>query len=86
MTGVHTGLQARIKELLPSALYTHCHIYAHVFNLVIVDTMTKNTVAKDFFEKLQNLYVFIETCPKRHAVYLKHQRELNAAVEGTTNC
>ena len=34
--GIHTGLQARIKEISPSAIYTHC--YAHVLNLVIVDT------------------------------------------------
>ena len=31
VSGVHTGLQARIKELSPSALFTHC--YAHVLNL-----------------------------------------------------
>ena len=59
---VHTGLQARIKELSLSALYTHC--YAHVLNLVIVDTMTNNTVAKDLFGTLQNLYVFIELLPE----------------------
>ena len=28
VAGVHTGLQARVKEISPSALYTHC--YAHV--------------------------------------------------------
>ena len=76
-SGVHTGLQARIKELSPSALFTHC--YAHVLNLVIVDTMNKNRIAKDFFGTLQNLYVFIETCPKRHAVYLEQQRKVNLA-------
>ena len=81
VSGVHTGLQARIKALSPSALYTHC--YAHVLNLVIVDTMSNSRIARDFFGTLQNLYVFIATCTKRHAVYLKHQRELNAAVEGT---
>ena len=59
-------------------LYTHC--YAHVLNLVIVDTMSNNRIARDLFGTLQNLYVFIATCTKRHAVYLKHQRELNAAV------
>ena len=31
VAGVHTGLQARVKEISPSALYTHC--YAHVLNL-----------------------------------------------------
>ena len=77
VSGIHTGLQARIKEISPSAIYTHC--YAHVLNLVIVDTMSNNNVARDFFGTLQNLYVFVETCPKRHAVYLKHQRHLNAS-------
>jgi ribosomal protein L31 len=74
---VHTGLQARIKELSPSAHFTHC--YGHVLNLVIVDTMNNNPIAKDFFGTLQNLYVFIETCSKRHAVYLDQQRKVNQA-------
>jgi ribosomal protein L31 len=38
-----------------------------------VDTMTKNKTARDFFGTLQNLYVFIETCTKRHALYTKNQ-------------
>ena len=71
VSGIYTSLQARVKELSSSALYTHC--YAHVLNLVIVDTMTKNKTARDFFETLQNLYVFIETCTKRHALYTKNQ-------------
>ena len=57
VSGIHTGLQARIKEISPSAIYTHC--YAHVLNLVIVDTMSNNSIARDFFGTLQNLYVFI---------------------------
>ena len=65
MSGVHTDLQARIKALSPSALYTHC--YAHVLNLVIVDTMSNNRIARDFFGTQQNLYVFIAICTKRHA-------------------
>jgi hypothetical protein len=80
VAGVHTGLQARIKEVSPSALYTHC--YAHILNLVIVDTMSKNKIARDFFGTLQNLYVFIQTCPKRHSVYVKNQREINAHAGG----
>lgn len=63
VAGVHTGLQVRIKKVSPSALYTHC--YAHVLNLVIVDTMSNNKIARDFFGMLQNLYVFIKSCPKR---------------------
>ena len=75
VSGIYTGLQARVKELSSSALYTHC--YAHVLNLVIVDTMTKNKTARDFFGTLQNLYVFIETCTKRHALYTKNQTQRN---------
>jgi hypothetical protein len=71
VSGIYTGLQAHVKELSSSALYTHC--YAHVLNLVIVDTMTKNKTARDFFGTFQNLYVFIETCTKRHALYTKNQ-------------
>ena len=73
VSGKHTGLQARLKELSPSAMFVHC--YAHVLNLVIVDTMTSNRTGRDFFGVLQNLYVFIQTCTKRHAVYAKKQAE-----------
>ena len=80
VAGVHTGLQARVKEISPSALYTHC--YAHVLDLVIVDTMSHNKIARDFFGTLQNLYVFIQSCPKRHCVYVRNQRETNSHAEG----
>ena len=75
ISGNHTGLQARLKELSPSAMFVHC--YAHVLNLVIVDTMTSNRAARDFFGVLQNLSVFIQTCTKRHAVYAKKQAEIH---------
>ncbi len=75
VSGIRTGLQARIKELSPSALFVHC--YAHILNLVIVDAMTSNTIARDFFGTLQNLYVFIQTCTKRHAVYMEKQAEIH---------
>ena len=73
-------MQARIKELSPSALLTHC--YAHVLNLVIVDTMNNNRIAEDFFGTLQNLYAFIETCIKRHALSLEQQRNINQTSGG----
>ena len=77
VSGIHAGLQALMRNLSPTALYTHC--YAHVLNLVIVDSMTNNRVARDFFGTLQNLYVFIETCTKRHALFCKFQETSNAS-------
>lgn len=35
MSGKLNGVQAKIKELYPSAIYTHC--MAHRLNLVVVD-------------------------------------------------
>ena len=76
VSGIRSGLQARIKEVSASALFVHC--YAHVLNLVIVDAMTSNATARDFFGTLQNLYVFIQTCTKRHAIYTDQQAEIHA--------
>ena len=77
VSGIHAGLQALMQNLSPTALYTHC--YAHVLNLVIVDSMTNNRVARDFFGTLQNLYVYIETCTKRHAMFCKFQELSNVS-------
>ncbi len=78
VSGIHAGLQALMRDHSPTAIYTHC--YAHVLNLVIVDSMTNNRVARDFFGTLQNLYVFIENCTKRHAIFVKYQEQFNASV------
>ena len=78
VSGIRSGLQARIKEVSASALFVHC--YAHVLNLVIVDAMTSNATARDFFGTLQNLYVFIQTCTKRHAIYTDRQAEIHARI------
>jgi hypothetical protein len=34
MSGIHRGVQARIKEIVPTANYVHCKV--HVLNLAIV--------------------------------------------------
>lgn len=37
MSGVHAGVQARIKDVAQHAFYIHCS--AHCLNLVLVDTV-----------------------------------------------
>ena len=71
VSGVRSGLQARMKTLAPSAIFVHC--YAHILNLVIVDAMSANKIARNFFGTMQNLYVFIGNSSKRHAVYKEKQ-------------
>lgn len=54
MSGVYQGLQARVKQESPKALYVHC--YAHCLNLVLVDATKKNKMARNFFGTLESLY------------------------------
>ena len=54
-------------------MYVHCH--AHVLNLVLVDTCSKNSITKNFF--WDNLYVFFQASTKRHALFVQTQGELH---------
>ena len=55
MSGEHSGLPKRIKDISPQALFTHC--YAHCLNLVIVSAVSG---CQDFFGLLQK-YVCVHT-------------------------
>lgn len=57
MSGAHSGVQAKIKEVAKHAFYVHCS--AHCLNLVIVDSVKSVTDAGNFFSLLRRLYVFI---------------------------
>ena len=56
MSGQYSGLQSRIMAENDKAIYVHCH--AHILNLVLVDTCSKNTTTRDFFGTVQSLYEF----------------------------
>ncbi len=71
MSGKHTGVQQRIRDVAPQATYIHCH--AHCLN---VDCAKKVPEADEFFQLLQSLYVFISTS-KAHEVYILKQSELH---------
>ena len=53
MSGRCNGVQQRIKEVAPQALYVHC--YAHCLNLVLVDATRSVTDASDFFALMEKL-------------------------------
>lgn len=57
MSGNVGGVQARLREIVPSALYIHC--YAHRLNLVVVDCVRNIKASGEFFLILQRLYNFI---------------------------
>lgn len=56
MSGVNRGVQQKIREVAPNAVYVHC--YAHRLNLVVVDVCKDIPLARQFFALLERLYVF----------------------------
>lgn len=57
MSGIFSGVQARICEKHPHVLYFHC--YAHRLNLVLVSTIRNNVRVEQFFVIVQKFYTFI---------------------------
>ncbi|XP_028395720.1 zinc finger protein 345-like [Dendronephthya gigantea] len=57
MSGKCSGVQERIKTVVPQALYVHC--FAHRVNLVIVQAVKSVVPVADFFAALQMCYNFL---------------------------
>ena len=74
MSGRCSGVQERLKAFAPHAIYIHC--YAHVLNLVLVDSVKAIPDATQFFALLETLYVFLSTT-KSHVLFLEKQKKLH---------
>lgn len=61
-SGLH-GVQARVKEAIPQALFVHC--FAHRLNLVMSQGAAKIRECKNFFTHLSGLAAFFSRSPKR---------------------
>ena len=70
MSGVCSGVQKRVRQFAPYAIYNHC--YAHVLNLVLVDSVKSVRSALEFFTLLEVLYVFVSTS-KIHVIFKEKQ-------------
>ncbi|XP_036373212.1 uncharacterized protein si:ch211-89o9.6 isoform X3 [Megalops cyprinoides] len=57
------GVQAKVKEKIPQALFIHC--YAHALNLVLSQGVAKIRECKIFFSHLSGLAAFFSSSPKR---------------------
>ncbi|KYN27630.1 Zinc finger MYM-type protein 1 [Trachymyrmex cornetzi] len=73
VSGRLTGLQARIRDIEPRALYVHC--VAHKLNLVVQDGLENVLCAKSFIGTVKDLINFIRDSPKRLAIYKNLQSE-----------
>ena len=56
MSGVYSGVQSRILQKVPNALYVHC--VAHNLNLVLNDAVSQVPEVSQFFDVIQRLYTF----------------------------
>ena len=74
ISGNCTGVQQRIKEKCPCAIYIHC--CAHILNFVLVDCSKKVQFTHDFFCLLESLYVFM-AASKAHSVFVAPQKRLH---------
>ena len=74
MSGSCSGVQQRLKEVAPYAMYVHC--YAHTLNLALVDCVKSVQCACDFFCLLEALYVFT-SASKAQAAFVAKQKELH---------
>ena len=81
MRGGSKGVQARIRELNPRAMYTHC--FAHCLNRALVNAVCskEHAVARNFFGIVELIYTFIEGSAARHNFFISVQERLNS---GTT--
>ena len=73
MSGCNTGVQTRVNDINPAAIYIHCH--AHQLNLVLVDSCKKLDHASAFFSLLECVYVYMSSSVP-HSVFINKQRQL----------
>ena len=66
MSGVYSGVQARIKEMEPLAKYVHCA--AHNLNLTLNDSVKNIAELRRFYDTVEGLYTFFGQSIKRWAL------------------
>lgn len=76
MSGNYKGLQSRIRDLNPQAVFIWCH--AHRFNLVVKDAVSSSCNAVDMFGNLESLYAFLWCSKKRAAIFRENQLKTNS--------
>ncbi|XP_039866244.1 zinc finger MYM-type protein 1-like [Simochromis diagramma] len=70
MKGKKQGVQARLLQLNPRALFVPCG--AHTMNLVIADAAKSSPDATGYFGYLQKLFNFFSSATQRWAILTKH--------------
>ncbi|XP_050546049.1 uncharacterized protein LOC126908181 [Daktulosphaira vitifoliae] len=71
MSGVYSGVQARLKSKQKLATYIHCA--SHNLNLVLNDAMNSSTEVKNFFGLVEKIYIFFSNSIKHWQLLLSSE-------------
>lgn len=74
MKGKNIGLQKRILDINPRALYVPCA--AHTLNLVVNDAASSSGEISGFFDIVQEVYNYFSASPYRWDILKKHVKSL----------
>ena len=74
MSSCCAGVQTRVREFAPYAVYIHC--YAHILNLILVDSVKSVPAVSEFFALLEALYVFVSSS-KTSCFVLEKQQQIH---------
>jgi len=76
MSGANKGVQARVRELNPRALFIQC--YAHCLNRALVNAVSsrEHAAARNFFGIVELVYTFVEGSAARHHHFVTVQDRL----------
>ena len=78
MSGSENGVQSKLRQDHPSAVYIHC--MAHKLNLVLVEACKANRTANTFFLTLETFYSFFSQ-PINHAAFKQVQQDFGVKSE-----
>ena len=78
MTGAKAGVEAKINQMEPRALFTHC--YGHALNLAVSDTIKRSRPMRDCLDTCFELVKLIKFSPKREAMLRELKMEIDSDV------
>lgn len=76
MAGARGGVAAKIQQIEPRAVFTHC--YGHALNLGVSDTIKQSIIMKDCLDTCYELVKLIKFSPKRDAMLCCLKEEIGS--------
>lgn len=85
ISGCFSGVQKKIRSIVPQAIYIHC--YAHRLNLCLVQTLKSVISINDFFETVQGIYKLLMNSQSRYELFVEICEVLSVlSSDGEENC